>query len=44
MRSAFGDNYDPLTQVKAAYDSHNFFCRNQNIAPVGAGVAASADS
>ena len=44
VRSAFGDNYDRLAQVKAAYDPDNFFCRNQNIAPAGASVTASAES
>lgn len=34
IRAAYGDNYDRLAQIKAAYDPHNLFHINQNIKPV----------
>lgn len=33
VRSAYGTNYDRLTQVKAKYDPDNFFRLNQNVQP-----------
>ena len=33
-RSAYGDNYARLTELKAKYDPTNFFRMNQNITPV----------
>jgi FAD/FMN-containing dehydrogenase len=33
IRAAYGENYERLTQVKAAYDPTNFFRVNQNIPP-----------
>ena len=33
--AAYGPNYDRLRQVKAAYDPHNLFRVNRNIAPGG---------
>jgi len=33
VRSAYGPNYDRLTQVKRMYDPANLFCTNQNIQP-----------
>lgn len=33
VRAAFGDSYDRLARIKAAYDPDNFFCRNQNVTP-----------
>ncbi|MGH9170066.1 MAG: FAD-binding oxidoreductase [Acidimicrobiales bacterium] len=33
LRATYGDNYDRLTQVKAAYDPHNLFRVNHNIPP-----------
>lgn len=30
VRAAYGDNYERLTQIKAAYDPQNFFHINQN--------------
>jgi len=33
VRSAYGPNYDRLTQVKRMYDPANLFCTNQNIKP-----------
>ena len=32
-RSAYGDNYVQLTELKAKYDPTNFFHMNQNISP-----------
>ena len=33
VRSAYGNNYDRLSQVKAKYDPDNFFRLNQNVRP-----------
>ena len=33
VRSAYGNNYDRLTQVKSKYDPDNFFRVNQNVRP-----------
>lgn len=33
VRSAYGNNYDRLTQVKSKYDPDNFFRLNQNVRP-----------
>jgi FAD/FMN-containing dehydrogenase len=33
VKSAYRDNYQRLTQVKAKYDPDNFFHVNQNIKP-----------
>lgn len=33
VRSAYGSNFDRLTQVKARYDPYNFFRLNQNVRP-----------
>jgi FAD/FMN-containing dehydrogenase len=33
VRASYGDNYECLARVKAAYDSDNVFRLNQNIAP-----------
>lgn len=33
VRSAYGQNYERLAQVKRQYDPANLFCTNQNIAP-----------
>ncbi len=33
VRTTYGKNYERLAQIKAQYDSGNFFCVNQNIAP-----------
>ena len=33
VRSSYGDNYDRLTRIKAAYDPENRFRLNQNIRP-----------
>jgi FAD/FMN-containing dehydrogenase len=35
VKSAYGDNYSRLAQIKAKYDPHNFFHVNQNIIPKG---------
>jgi FAD/FMN-containing dehydrogenase len=40
VRSAFGDAYDKLAQVKARYDPDNVFRGNQNIVPAPSGVPA----
>ena len=34
-RSAYGENYDRLTRIKAQYDPQNLFHINQNIPPAG---------
>lgn len=34
VRATYGDNYERLQEVKAEYDSENFFHVNQNIEPV----------
>lgn len=36
VRSAFGDNFERLRQVKAKYDPENLFRLNQNIQPAEA--------
>jgi FAD/FMN-containing dehydrogenase len=36
VRAAFGDNYDRLAAIKAAWDPDNVFRGNQNIVPAGA--------
>lgn len=36
VRANYGTNYDRLAAVKQAFDPHNLFHRNQNIAPAGA--------
>jgi hypothetical protein len=41
-RAAYGDNYDRLAEIKAKYDSTNFFHHNTNIVPRGAELARSA--
>lgn len=33
VRSAYGDNYDRLVELKTKYDPHNLFRMNQNIRP-----------
>jgi hypothetical protein len=33
-RAAYGGNFDRLQQIKAAYDPHNLFRVNRNVAPV----------
>lgn len=33
VRSAYGNNYDRLSQVKSDYDPDNFFRLNQNVSP-----------
>ena len=33
VRSSYGDNYERLTRIKAAYDPENRFRLNQNIRP-----------
>ncbi len=33
VKAAYGDNYAPLTNIKAKYDPQNFFRINQNIKP-----------
>lgn len=35
VRSAYGDNFDRLRQIKARYDPDNLFKANQNIKPFG---------
>ncbi len=35
VRATYGDNYDRLRQIKAAYDPHNLFRVNHNIPPAG---------
>jgi hypothetical protein len=35
IKSAFGDNYSRLAEVKKKYDPENFFSLNQNIKPAG---------
>ena len=36
VRAAFGEDYDRIARVKAAYDPDNFFRFNQNVAPAPA--------
>jgi FAD/FMN-containing dehydrogenase len=36
VRAAYRDNYERLAAVKLAYDPHNLFRMNQNIAPASA--------
>jgi hypothetical protein len=33
IRAAYGERFEPLSQVKARYDPHNVFRANQNIPP-----------
>ena len=33
VRTSYGDNYERLTRIKAAYDPENRFRLNQNIRP-----------
>jgi FAD/FMN-containing dehydrogenase len=33
VKSAYGDNFARLAQIKAKYDPNNFFRINQNIKP-----------
>lgn len=33
IQSAYGENYERLTKIKAKYDPYNFFHINQNIKP-----------
>ncbi|MFB6161517.1 MAG: BBE domain-containing protein [Haloferacaceae archaeon] len=35
VRATYGDNYERLREVKAAYDPDNFFHVNQNVRPAG---------
>ena len=35
VKTAYGDNYPRLAQIKARYDPHNLFHINQNIKPAG---------
>jgi FAD/FMN-containing dehydrogenase len=40
QRSAYGDNYERLVELKRRYDPGNLFRMNPNIPPVATGVAA----
>lgn len=42
-RSAFGQNYDRLAEIKARYDPDNLFRHNTNIPPAGSATIDAAD-